>query len=75
MAMTKQEQNLLNQLDGAYTAKRRDEMIKLQNKLTKEITNARLPSQDILMVLVVLQRSIETVYMGRLAPKKPEKEE
>lgn len=72
MAMTKQEQALLNQLDGAYTAKRRDEMIKLQNKLVKVITKERLPSQDILMVLIVLQRNIETVYMGRLAPKKEE---
>ena len=75
MAMTKQEQNLLNQLDGAYTAKRRDEMIKLQNKLVKEITKVRLPSQDVLMVLTILVRQIETAYMGRLAPKKPEKEE
>lgn len=72
MTMTKQEQALLNQLDGAFTAKRREEMIKLQNKLVKEITKARLPSQDILMVLVVIQRQIETVYMGRLAPKKEE---
>lgn len=72
MALTKQEYALLEQLDGAYTAKRRDEMIKLQNKLVKEIAKARLPSQDIHMVLTVLLRQIETVYMGRLAPKKDE---
>ncbi len=74
MAMTKQEQALLEQLDGAYTAKRRAEMITLQNKLVKEIAKCRLPSQDVLMVLIILSRQIETAYMGRLAPKKPEKE-
>ena len=68
--MTKQEQELLKQLDGVYNLKRLDEMGKLQNKLVKIIAKARLPRQDVLMVLMVLSRQLESAFIGMLYPKK-----
>lgn len=68
--MTKQEQELLRQLDGAYGQKRLSEMGKLQKRLAKEIVKARLPSQDVLMVLTVLTRQIEGAFISSLYPKK-----
>ncbi|MBA7609784.1 hypothetical protein ES703_16978 [subsurface metagenome] len=75
--ITQQERELLVQLDGAYSQKRLSEMGKLQNSLVKEIVKAKLPSQDVLMVLVVLSRQIEVAFIGKLHPKQetPEKKE
>lgn len=72
--MTKQEQELLKQLDGAYGQKRLSEMGKLQNKLVKDIAKAQLPRQDVLMVLTVLSRQIEAAFISNLYPKPKEKE-
>ncbi len=73
--MTKEEQALLEQLDGTYTAKRLSEMIKLQNKLATELIKAKLPSQDALMVLTVLARQVEARFIGRLQPQQEEKKD
>jgi len=67
--MTKQEKELLRQLDGAYNLKRLDEMGRLQNKLVKEIAKAQLPRQDVLMVLTILSRQVETAFISRLYSK------
>lgn len=71
--MTKQELELLRQLDGAYGQKRLSDMGELQNKLVKEIVKAHLPSQDVLMVLTVLSRQVETAFMDKLHPKQEKK--
>jgi len=73
--MSKQEQALLKQLDGAYGQKRLSEMGKLQDKLVKEIVKAQLPSQDVLMVLTVLSRQIEVAFIGKLQPKQKQEKE
>lgn len=74
--MTNQEKELLRQLDGAYNLKRREEMARLQNKLVKEITKAQLPSQDILGVLAIISRQVESILISKFLPKpKEEKKE
>ena len=69
MSMSKQEQELLKQLDGAYGQKRLNEIVKLRGQLVKDIVKAQLPSQDVLMVLTVLSREIENSFMSKLYPK------
>jgi len=66
--MTKQEKELLNKIDGAYNLKRLDEMGKLQNKLVNIVGKASLPPQDILTILVVIQRQVEDIFLRRLVP-------
>ena len=74
--MTNQEKELLKQLDSAYNLKRQDEMGRLQNKLVAEITKAHLPYQDVLMVLTVITRQAEGMFISTLQskPKQGEKE-
>lgn len=44
-----------------------DHMGTLQNKIIEAIGIARIPTQDVLMVLRVTQRQVEDVFMMRLA--------
>ena len=67
--MTKQEKELLKQLDSTYNQKRLDEMARLNNKLAAIITKAHLPSQDVAMVLTSLQRQVEGIFLNSLYPK------
>ncbi|GAG94081.1 unnamed protein product [marine sediment metagenome] len=67
--MTKQVKELLKQLDGAYRLDRLDKMGRLQNKLVKEITKSRIMPQDVLMVLTVITRQVEGIFISNLQPK------
>lgn len=70
---TKQEQELLRQLNGAYGQKRMSEIVELRSQLVKDIVKAKLPSQDVLMVLTVLSREIEASFISKLHPKQEKK--
>lgn len=67
--MTKQEKELLKQLDNVYNQKRKDDMGRLQNRLIPVIAKAQLPPQDVAMVLTVLKMQVEGVFISNLYPK------
>jgi len=64
--MTKEEEQLLQQLSGAYSQKRTSEIIKLQSKLVDAIVEAKMPTQDVLMALTIIRRQLEDTYIGKL---------
>lgn len=67
--MTKQEKELLEQLDGVYNRKRLDEMGRLQNKIVADIAKAHLPTQDVAMILAILKSQVENLFASNLYPK------
>lgn len=71
--MTKLEQALLKQLDSAYNQVRFEAILKMQNRLAKEIIKSRMPSQDALMVLTLLSKQIEESFIKRVQPKQESK--
>lgn len=73
--MSKQEMELLRQLDSAYNLKRKDEMVRLQNKLVREIAKAHLPTQDVFMVLTVISKQLSDIFISGLYPKPQVKSE
>ena len=72
--ITKEEQQLLQQLSGAYSQKRTGEIVKLQSKLVEAIVEAKMPTQDVLMALTVIRKQLEDNYIGRLQLKPEQKE-
>jgi len=71
--MTKQERELLRRLDGAYRLQRLDKMGRLQNKLVKGIAKSQMMPQDVLMVLTVIARQVENMFISGLQSKRGDK--
>ena len=56
--------------DATYEQGRMDNMGKVQNAIIEIIANAKLPTQDVLMVLRVTQRQVEDIFMSQLVAQR-----
>ena len=66
---TTEEQQLLNQLSGAFNQKRNSEIFKLQSKLVEIIIEAKMPTQDVLIALTIIRKQLEDNYINKLQLK------
>ena len=57
--MTKQEKELFD----SYNSKRLDMMGTLQNKLVDVLKKNQLPTQDVLMVLRIVSKQVEEMFL------------
>lgn len=60
----------MSKTGDARDKKRMENMGKLQNELVGTIDKAKLPLQDLHMVLTVLVRQTESIFISRLRPRK-----
>lgn len=63
----------MSKAGDARDKKRMENMGRLQNEMVKVIDGAKLPLQDLHMVLTVLKRQVEGIFISRLRTRGKEK--